>query len=215
MKARLLIIAIIITTIVILALTVKTKPFDGYPGDHVEELKQIPEVSMFYEKYGDYGVSVFSDGVYSYQVGFQSGPSEDQWIMLKLNYRFGSLSNVLIHCTPEGIQSQYTVRDNVLEYLLEENCFDIESKQTEPVDDFEKTWGGPGNRHPAFWGFDIPEICTEDMIKHLVKHSSMFDRNAPYSINWIGMDDSIDVDDFDRCVEELLERNPKEMKNEN
>lgn len=28
------------------------------------------------------------------------------------------------------------------------------------------------------------------------------------------MDDSINVDDFDRCVEELLERNPKELENE-
>jgi len=138
MKTRLLIIAIIIAVIMILVLTVKIKPFDDYPGNHIEELKQIPEVNMFYEKYGDYGVSVFPDGAYSYQVGFQSGTSEDQWIMLKLNYRFGFLSNVLIHCTPEGIQSQYTVRDNVLEYLLEKNCFDVESEQTES--ETKKLW---------------------------------------------------------------------------
>lgn len=44
---------------------------------------------------------------------------------------------------------------------------------------FDKTWGGPGNRHPAFLEHYIPEICTEDMIKHLAKYSSMFDRNVP------------------------------------
>lgn len=82
------------------------------------------------------------------------------------------------------------------------------------LDGFDKTWDGPGN-HPALLGYDIPEICTEDMIKHLVKHSSMFDRDTPYMLEWISMDDSIDTDDFDRCVEELLERNPKELENEN
>ena len=82
-------------------------------------------------------------------------------------------------------------------------------------DDFEMTWGGPGNRHPAFLGFDIPKICTEDMIKHLVRYSTMFDRNVPYSLEWISMDDDINKDDFDICVEELLERNSKELQNEN
>jgi len=86
---------------------------------------------------------------------------------------------------------------------------------SEEIDDFDKTWGGPGNRHPAFWGFDIPEICTEDMIKHLAKYSSMFDRDSLYMLEWVSMDDSINVDDFDVCVEELLERNPKELENEN
>ncbi|QMU54762.1 MAG: hypothetical protein GKS07_07675 [Nitrosopumilus sp.] len=216
MKTRLLIITtIMVAVVVILALTVKTKPFDDYPENHVEELKQIPEISMFYEKYGDYGVSVFPDGAYSYEIGFQSGTSQDQWIMLKTTYHFGIPTDIFVHCTPNGIQSQYTVRGNVLEYLSEENCFDVISERLNPDDDFEETFGGPGNRHPAFWGFDIPQICTENMIKHLIRYSSMFDRDVPYSLEWISMDDSINADDFDKCVEELLERNPKELKNEN
>ena len=117
----------IIAVIVILALTVKTKPFDDYPGNHVEDLKQIPEVAMLYEKYGQYGISVFPDGVYTYQIGFQSGTSQEQWIMLKINYWFGFPSNIFVHCTPQGIQSQYTVRENVLEYLSQENCFENEN----------------------------------------------------------------------------------------
>jgi len=84
----------IIAVIVILALTVKTKPFDDYPGNHVEELKQIPEVAMLYEKYG---VSVFPDGAYTYQIGFQSGTSQEQWIMLNINYWFGFPTNIFVH----------------------------------------------------------------------------------------------------------------------
>ena len=87
--------------------------------------------------------------------------------------------------------------------------------ESEHVDDFEETFGGPGNKHPTFLGFEIPQICTEDMIKHLVRYSTMFDRNAPYSLEWISIDDSINKDDFDKCVEELLEKNPKELENEN
>ncbi|QLH07174.1 hypothetical protein [Nitrosopumilus ureiphilus] len=89
------------------------------------------------------------------------------------------------------------------------------TNESEIIDDFGETFDSPGNRHPAFLGFDIPEICTEDMIKHLVKYSSMFDRNVPYTLEWISMDSSINVDDFDICVEELLERNPKDLENEN
>ena len=347
MRTRLLIIFAIVTVIVILAFTVKTKPYDGLPSDHVEELKQIPEVNMFYEKYGDYGVSVFPDGAYFYQIGFQSGLSEDQWIMLKITYQFGIPSNIFVHCTPDGIQSQYTVRDNILEYISEENCFNNESwtlgedycsgwcdqnelyamgcdesilahitnhsnlldeefdgkywlefiglpdgmskekfewcvdfiyekrisidleKNTESRDNsidglgiedakgnvihyfmnnldempcrdflnvwqevfrtvdeheilvdkydtcFDETFGGLGNRHPAFLGFNIPETCTEDMIKYLVKYSSMFDRSASYAIAEIGLGDDINADDFDQCVEELLEKNPKYSENEN
>ncbi len=84
-----------------------------------------------------------------------------------------------------------------------------------PQDDFEETFGGPGNRHPAFWGFDIPQICTEDMIKHMMRYSSIFDRGVPYSIKDIDLEHDINVDDFDKCVEKLLEKNPKELENKN
>ncbi len=123
MKTRFLIIIAIVFVIVILVFTVRIKPYDDWPGNHVEELKQIPEVNMFYEKYGHYGVLVFPDGAYSYQIGFQSGLSEDQWVVLKITYQFGIPSNIFLHCTPNGIQSQYTVRENVLSYLSEKDCF--------------------------------------------------------------------------------------------
>ena len=206
MKTGFLIIAaIIIAVTVILALTVKTKPYDDYPGNHVEELKQIPEVGMFYEKYGDRGVSVFSDGAYSYQIGFQSGTSQDQWIMLKINYHFGILTNIIVHCTPNSIQSQYTITDNVLEYLSEGNCFDAASERLSHDDDFEETFGGPGNRHPAFLGYEIPESCTEDMVKHLVRYSNMFFADdEEYFIEGIGLPENVNPDNYDICVDELL-----------
>ncbi|MEO9363318.1 MAG: hypothetical protein ABI348_05395, partial [Nitrososphaera sp.] len=46
----------------ILVLSARAKPFDDSPANHVEELKQIPEVAAFYQKYGHYDVDVFPDG---------------------------------------------------------------------------------------------------------------------------------------------------------
>ena len=124
MKNRILLIVIAVSAIIIfLASSMNVKPFDDHPANHIEELQKIPEVQEFYKKYGNNEISIFEDGAFSYQIGFQAKKSEDQWIMLKLNYRIGLFSNTLIHCTPDGIQSQYTIRDNTLEYLLEENCF--------------------------------------------------------------------------------------------
>ena len=73
------------------------------------------------------------------------------------------------------------------------------------VDDFEDAFGGLGNRHPAFLGYYIPEICSEDIVKHLVRYSSMFDKGVPYVIQEIGLPDGVDIDDFNQCVEILLE----------
>lgn len=80
------------------------------------------------------------------------------------------------------------------------------TKQFEIIDDFDATFGGPGNRHPAFLGYEIPEICTFDMIKHLVKYSNMFfDDEENFSFEWIGLHMDINADDFDVCYDELLE----------
>ncbi len=73
------------------------------------------------------------------------------------------------------------------------------------VDDFEDAFGGLGNRHPAFLGYYIPEICSEDIVKHLVRYSSMFDKGVPYVIQEIGLPDGVNIDDFNQCVEILLE----------
>jgi uncharacterized protein YxeA len=123
MKTRLLIIISVIVIVIVIALFVRVKPFNDSPMNHIEELKQIPEVAMFYQNYEKYGIDVFPDGAYSYQVGFQAKNEKEQWIMLKINYRFGIQSDVFVHCTPEGIQSQYTIRENVLDYLKNTDCF--------------------------------------------------------------------------------------------
>jgi hypothetical protein len=80
-------------------------------------------VDVFYEKYGHQGVDVFPDGAFTYQVGFQAENEQGQWIMLKINYRFGIPSSSIVLCTPEGIESQYRITDNVLGYLKEQQCF--------------------------------------------------------------------------------------------
>lgn len=108
----------------ILVFASRAKPFDDSPANHLEELKQIPEVAVFYEKYGDQDVKVFPDGAYVYQVGFEAKNEEEQWIRLIVNYRFGTPSSFAVICTPDGAGSQYRVTDNVLEYLKERNCIE-------------------------------------------------------------------------------------------
>lgn len=109
----------------IIVLSAQRKPFDDSPANHIEELKQIPEVAAFYEKYGHHGVDVFPDGAFSYQVGFQAENEQEQWIQLRINYRFGIPSSSTFFCTPDEIESQYWIRDNVLGYLKDQNCFEI------------------------------------------------------------------------------------------
>ena len=106
----------------IIALSAKAKPFDDSPANHLEELKQIPEVDAFYEKYGHYGVDVFPYGDFSY-IGFEADGEEGQWIQIRINYRFGMPSSSTVFCTPDGIESHYRVKDNVLGYLKEQQCF--------------------------------------------------------------------------------------------
>ncbi len=77
-------------------------------------------------------------------------------------------------------------------------------------DDFEETFGGLGNRHPAFYGYYIPEICSRDTVKHLVQYSSMFDKGVSYVIAEIGLPDGVDRDEFNQCVVILLENRDEE-----
>jgi len=108
----------------ILVFTSQRKPFDDSPANHLEELKQIPEVAAFYERYGQHGVDVYPDGAFSPQVGFHASNEDEQSIMLRIGYLYGSPSSFKVICTPNGIESQYRVTDNVLEYLKERNCFE-------------------------------------------------------------------------------------------
>ena len=79
------------------------------------------------------------------------------------------------------------------------------TKQFEVIDDFDATYGGPGNRHPAFLGYEIPESCTEKMVKHLVQYSNMFFADdEEYGIEDIGLPENVRLDDFDICVDDLL-----------
>jgi hypothetical protein len=118
-------ILVVIGIAMILVLSARARPFDDVPANHVEELKQIPEVAAFYQKYGHYGVDVFPDGAFTYQVGFQAENEEkQQWVMLRINYLYGSPSSSAVFCTPDGTGSQYRITDNVLGYLKEQHCFE-------------------------------------------------------------------------------------------
>ncbi len=77
---------------------------------------------------------------------------------------------------------------------------------------FDETFGGLGNRHPAFLGWYIPDICTHDMVKFLKKNSNMFDNNVPYSSPLDGdvLDPGVNPDDMVQCENELLENRDNE-----
>lgn len=80
-------------------------------------------------------------------------------------------------------------------------------------DDFDATFGGPGNRHPAFLGHYIPDVCTNDMVKFLKKHSNIFDKDMPYMSPLDGdfvLDPSINPDDMVQCENEILENRDNE-----
>lgn len=114
---------------------------------------------------------------------------------------------------PYGISQE--AFDKCVDVVLEMRpIFNSNNQLASEPDDFDKTFDGPGNRHPAFLGFVIPEVCTDEMIRHLEKYSSMFERDVPFVINDIGLESGIDANDFDRCVKELLEKNPRGI-NEN
>ena len=60
-----------------------------------------------------------------------------------------------------------------------------------------------------FLGYEKPQVCTDDMMRHLAIYSNMFvdedeEEEEGYSIEWIGLGENIDPDDFDACENELL-----------
>ena len=78
--------------------------------------------------------------------------------------------------------------------------------------EFDKTWGGPGNRYPGFLGWNIPDICTQDMVKFLKKNSNMFDKDLPYGSPLDGdvTGFGINPDDMVQCENELLDNRDNE-----
>ena len=113
--------------------------------------------------------------------------------------------------TSQGHIAQYFLTDEQFEDIVLSN--DNEDRYSAYDDDFEVTYSGPGNRHPAFLGYEIPESCTEDMVKHLVRYSNMFFADdAEYGIEDIGLYENVNSDDYDVCVDELLKL--REMRRE-
>ena len=75
----------------------------------------------------------------------------------------------------------------------------------ELIDTREKSWDEIGP-HPSTLGYDIPAMCTDEMLKHLVQYSSMFEKDSEhYLINHIGLSEKINKDEFDICVDYLKE----------
>lgn len=223
MKTRLLIIIGIVMISVAIILFSYGYMMSILFDEHYEiEITGLKDTYAIDESYSfDYHITGYGDGCAKITVTYPdengktmttitmpSCMSERSFEFIDTSSIHGSLGNVAVK-TP-GMYAIRVTYEPIGSFLSTTT-----TKQFEVIDDFEETFGSPGNRHPAFLGYDIPKICTDDMIKHLARYSSMFDRDAPYAIEDIGLEDGINVDDFDRCVDSLLEKNPKETENEN
>lgn len=76
------------------------------------------------------------------------------------------------------------------------------SASEDVADDFDKTWGGPGNRHPAFLGYEIADSCTDDMVKYLDRYTNIFSNDEHLVWNQAGLPEHVDKKQFDVCFEE-------------
>ncbi len=143
------------------------------------------------------------------------------WYDLDELYGLGCDQPILSHLSiysnllDEEFDGKYSMKDvGLADGVFTEKfneCVDfIFEKRTSS--DFDKTWGGPGNRHPAFLGWDIPDVCTSDMVKFLKKHSNIFDNDIPYMSPLDGnvLDPSINPDDMVQCENEILENRDNE-----
>jgi len=119
-----------------------------------------------------------------------------------------AIQEILDNCARQN--AGLVVKLSLMTFSNDTHYIDNTTCEWEIIDDFDATFGGPGNRHPAFLGYYIPDICTKDMIKHLVRYSSMFNQGVPYAINDIGFANEIDINDFNQCVETLLENRDEE-----
>jgi hypothetical protein len=64
------------------------------------------------------------------------------------------------------------------------------------------------------YGFQIPDICTKDMIKHLAKYSSMFSNDEHFMLNFVGLPDGTNLEHFEQCKNQLLEIRNKNFEDE-
>ena len=69
-------------------------------------------------------------------------------------------------------------------------------------DEFDRTWGGPGNRHPAFLGYEISDSCTEDMVRYLDAYTNIFTSDEHLVWNQAGLPEHVNKKQFYVCFEE-------------
>ena len=80
--------------------------------------------------------------------------------------------------------------------------------------EFDRTWGSLSNIVECFTRCFIMSSVQIFGMSYPQNAGCLFPGPAPYTLDWIGLADRIDPDDFDVCVKELLEQNPKELENE-
>jgi len=121
----------------------------------------------------------------------------------------GDFMIVLDHCERQelglSIEEPFLVFYNDTHYIDNIHCIWETHLMGNSQNEFDETFGSSDNRHPAFLDYDIPESCTEEMIKHLVNHSNMFELEGDYYTHNVPFADEFEDDGFVLCEEELLE----------
>ncbi len=200
-----------------------------YPDSKIEKIQFIPShIGGQSKTQLEYSWIPEKDGIYFYEYfiwknsqalsfPFRGTFIQDSWMIvdsskssiknqIKSGTPFDSLScRFELELAQKGKNGNFVcLKPESIPKLVERGWATNESKI---IGDFEETFGGPGNRHPAFLGWDIPDVCTNDMVKFLKKNSNMFDNNEPYRSPLDGavIDQEINSDDMVQCENELLE----------
>lgn len=67
----------------------------------------------------------------------------------------------------------------------------------------------------SFLGYDIPQICTYDIMKHLAKYSNLLDKKfvGEYGIEDIGLPDGVTQEKFDECTDFIFKQRTELLEN--
>ncbi|MCV0410119.1 hypothetical protein [Nitrosopumilus sp.] len=67
----------------------------------------------------------------------------------------------------------------------------------------------------SFLGYDIPQICTYDIMKHLAKYSNLLDKKfvGEYGIEDIGLPDGVTQEKLDECADFIFKQRIKLLEN--
>ena len=101
------------------------KPYgNDDPSDHLGELKQIPEVAIFFSTYEKYGIQVSYDDEDYYEIHFEA-TSKEMIVSLDVRFYFGIPSDIFYSCG--DVEEEHIVSYQAdSEIISSINCLELE-----------------------------------------------------------------------------------------